>query len=110
MSKQKSTRAALDPDELAQEQVSDLPKREVMTLLDPNAVGGSLLGDPTAGATGSTGATGSDPTQSGSTTDPTAGATTTATQGPQLAGGYLPNPSQVAGQTYQPSATSTAQS
>jgi len=100
----------LRPEELAGEQVADLPNREVMSLLDPNAVGGTLLSDPTAG----TGGTSPTSTTGGTSTDPAAGATQgatqTATQGPQLAGGYLPSPSEVAGQTYQPSATSTAQS
>jgi len=101
---------ALGPEELAEQQAADLPNREVMSLLDPNAVGGTLLSDPTAGtgATSPTGTTGG--TTGDSTADPTAGATQTAAQGPQLAGGYLPNASEVAGQTYQPSATSTAQS
>jgi len=101
---------ALRSEELAEQQAADLPNREVMSLLDPNAVGGTLLSDPTAstGATSPTGTTGA--TTGGTAADPTAGATQTATQGPELAGGYLPNPSDVAGQTYQRSATSTAQS
>ena len=41
---------ALRPEELAEQQAADLPNREVMSLLDPNAVGGTLLSDPTAGA------------------------------------------------------------
>jgi len=101
--------AALSPDELAAQEASVLPNRQVMSLLDPNALGGSLLSSPTGTTTDPTGTTGAtDATQPAGDAATTAG--DTASQGTTLAGHALPDTSDLAGQTYQPTATSTATS
>jgi len=112
MSAKRRAKDALDAADLAAQQASDLPTREVMSLLDPNAVGGALLGDPTTTTTGGDAAT-TDPTTSPAgqpLADSTSTATQTGAQGTDLAKGALPDLSTAAGQTYQPNATSTATS
>jgi len=112
MSAKRRAKGSLDAGDLAAQQASDLPAREVMSLLDPNAVGGALLGDPTGTPTGGdTGTTDPTTTATGQPlADSTSAATQTGAQGTDFAKGALPDLSTAAGQTYQPNATSTATS
>jgi len=100
---------SLSPEELASQETATLPNRQVMSLIDPNALGASLLGSTTGATTDPTGSTGT----AGATQpagDATSAAGDTAAQGTTFATHALPDTSTLGGQSYQPTATSTAQS
>ena len=90
---------------------ADLPKREVMTLLDPQLLGGALT--PVASPVGSPTQTTADGVQPAvqPTSDATQAASQTATDTTQLANQYTAEASKLnAGQGYQPEVTRVAES
>jgi len=93
------------PEEL--EQAMDLPDREVMTLIDPNMLGGGLLGGATGGTAsptdGLTGGSGLPAPQPGTTQNGTLGT------GISPLDKFLPSTSQPPGAPYDPSTSASSQ-